>query len=244
MRWAAFAGLAVVLIANAPASAALTYSWDDGTGDWTLGAKADADFIFLNHFTVVPGGTVLNNVSVAWGDVPAGRAATIAIWQNAPGNGDPHSAQLLRAVDVTVVHPNPTNTDVFDLYSIPATTVSGELFVGVRIGALHNGSTNEYPGRFDDNPSLDNPPVSWMAASLPGQSDLTDLSLAVNGTVLPLTSVNLSQAGSFKGAFMIRADATAPEPASASILALGIVGLMLRRRSPAARRAAVRRGRV
>jgi hypothetical protein len=225
MRSFFLASLVLVLGAAAPARAAFTYQWDDGTAERMVGSTADADLIFLDRFDVITGNTVIDNVSVAWGQVPVGRAATIAVWQDPDSTGDPHNAQLLRTVAVTVNH---SNTDAYDTYAIPATIVSGTFFVGVDIGAFYDSAAHEYPARFDDDSTLASP-KSWIAAALPGQSDLTNLSLPADGTVTPLTSVNLVQGGSLKGYFMIRADAVAPEPASVVLLLLGAGGLMMRR---------------
>lgn len=83
------------------ASGTITYQWDNGTQEATIGVDAGACLLALNHFTVELGGELLDTVSVAWGRVTAGTPATIYVWSDPNQDGQPHDAVVLASVETT-----------------------------------------------------------------------------------------------------------------------------------------------
>lgn len=110
---------------------ALTYSVDDGTVEVaTIGRT------FANHFTVVPGGQTIASISIAWALVTNGTPATVKLWSDPDGNGNPGDALVLSLLVSTVAN---TNTSVgpatFATYDIPDFTLAlgQSFFVGATL---------------------------------------------------------------------------------------------------------------
>jgi hypothetical protein len=104
------------------------YRLDDGSLDTAWGTD-EPDFIWLNPFTVKPGGETLNAIEIAWGFVPANAPATLAVWSDPNGDGDPHDAHLLWKSSTPVLIQNPL-TDIFQSVLVPDVLVGqpGDLF--------------------------------------------------------------------------------------------------------------------
>jgi hypothetical protein len=167
------------------------YQLDDGTRENSVGGSA-IDFLWLNHFEVVADAPTVRFVSVAWGQVPPGEPASILIYADPSDDGDPIDAVLLTEVPTLTAD---AGDDVFTVVPVPDTDigVAGEsFFVAVAMMITPDwfpaGIDKSSPYRFR----------SWILFDSPGTIDVTDLS-----------HISLFTA-SFRGNFMIRADAEVP----------------------------------
>jgi hypothetical protein len=116
------------------------YVLDDGTGETSIGLGGGGTLIWLNQFWVQPYDTDIGSVSVAWGDVPAGRRAEILIfdgWLN-----------LLARMEVAS---EGGNNDTFYQYPIAA-WIGGTQSFFVGVCCSHFGG--EYPARLDQSSSM------------------------------------------------------------------------------------------
>ncbi|MCH7812883.1 MAG: proprotein convertase P-domain-containing protein, partial [Planctomycetes bacterium] len=137
---------------------ATLYQHDDGTHENTLGLTNGGFVIWLNHFTVEAGAGTITAISLAWGDMFAdGAAATVFLWADPNGDGDPTDAVVLASAGTTVAN---NDTDIFTNVDIPDTLVGPagtSFFVGAKIGHF----AGEHPASYDTDPPLPSP--SWIA---------------------------------------------------------------------------------
>ncbi|MFQ5806182.1 MAG: cohesin domain-containing protein [Phycisphaerae bacterium] len=144
-----------------------TYQVDDGRHETLIGAAGGGDFIWLNQFTVQPGGEEIAALALTWGRVPVGLPTTIAIWTDPDDDGDPTNAILVQTVGpVPVANPE---TDVFTVVPVPLTYV-GEIGDVFFVGAHLTHEPGQNPAPLDqDSPSHER---SWLAIG----DNLADLS--------------------------------------------------------------------
>jgi hypothetical protein len=79
------------------------YRVDDGVGERSIGIGYGT-LIWLNHFQVIPFNGYISEISVAWGDVPAGLPARLLVFDDPNNDGNPQdvtSADLLSSIPVT-----------------------------------------------------------------------------------------------------------------------------------------------
>ena len=137
------------------------YMLDDGTAEDGVGfgnGSQNFESLWMNHFDVISGQTLITTVSVAWGTPlfpdPSnnGTAVTIAIWSDPNGDGDPHDALLLGSVAGTIQN---EGTDTFVDYTFsPPVDVSAftSFFVG-DMTPMNNGPEHFYQG-LDETPPV------------------------------------------------------------------------------------------
>src|SRR5436853_4226250 len=99
------------------------YMLDDGTAEDAVGfgnGVTNSQALWMNHFDVISGQTMISTISVAWG-TPAnpdpslnGMPVTIAVWSDPNGDGDPTDGLLLGSVAGTVQN---AGTDTFVDYT-------------------------------------------------------------------------------------------------------------------------------
>ena len=91
-----------------------TYLVDDGTHEDSIGITAGARLAAINHFTVVAGAEKIDAIEVAWGNCAAGIAATVYVWEDPNGDGDPTDAQVIASAATVTAN---VDTDVFNVSS-------------------------------------------------------------------------------------------------------------------------------
>jgi hypothetical protein len=208
MRYLSFGlTLALVLASDAPTYAG-SYKLDDGSSENSIGLTAGGDLIWLNRFAADPANNVITSISVAFGNVANGTPITLAIWQDVDGN--PAHALLQNTATGVVAN---KGSDTFNTYAIPATLETGNFFVGLEI----THAAGEFPASIDtDNPQHQ----SFVAGGAAGTGNLMDL----GANQIPVQSIDPVVPGNW----LVRAEGeplTVPEPASLTLLGIGIAGL-------------------
>lgn len=195
-----FLALALGAVLVAPASA-FVYMADDGVAELDHGLANGGSMMWLTHFTVQPGGTILNQVLGAFGQVPNGAAVTAHLWSDPNGDGNPDDALSLASGSSVTSN---TLTNTFNAFTIPTIVrpVGTSFFVGFR--------------------------MSFAAGMAPARADLTNLQ-GESWVVAGNNPNNLGGAVQFDGNWLVRANAV-PEPASVLALAAGAAALLRRRR--------------
>ena len=137
------------------------YGLDDGSSENEVGLGNGGTLAWLNHFVVVPNGESIKAVRVAYGNVATGTPATVYLWDDPDGNGNPNDAQVLAAASTTVQNPG---TDTFIYVDITETYVGPEgtsFFVGV----LLQHAAGEIPAPIDQTSDQGE---SWLAGGSGG----------------------------------------------------------------------------
>lgn len=135
------------------------YQFDDGAMDGSVGT-VPRHVAWLSAHTVKAGHETIREIELAWGFMPTGTAARLALWSDPNGDGDPTDAQLLMEHEAYAVFPQ---TGVIVSEDIPDTFVGPQgssFFVGA-YGEFDPAPTM-YPAALDDD-STDL--VSWWISS-------------------------------------------------------------------------------
>jgi hypothetical protein len=155
------------------------YHVDDATHENIIGIQGGGGMIWLNEMRVVSGAETITEVRLAWGDVPTGTLARIALWHDPDGDGDPIDAELLTVVEgVSIEQPN---SGEFQTVAVPPTAVgvsSDHFFVGAHVDHIDD----QYPAAIDEDwPTFH----SWIAFG----DNLENL--AANAYILPIDFFDL-----------------------------------------------------
>ena len=176
--------------------ALLSYRIDDGAQEGAIGMPGGGYMAWLNHFTVEAAAERIGRVRLAWGAVAEGTSATVYLWSDPNGDGDPADAQVLSSARTLYQAAAPNTFTVLDLpdrYVGPAGT-------SFFIGAIVFHSDGEYPAPLDETSSQGQ---SWLAANGAYPIDPNDLGAA---GLPPNTVDNLG----FAGNWLLRAEAIGP----------------------------------
>ena len=142
------------------------YAVDDGSPEIALGAGVP--FIgWLNRMTVQPGAETVSELQIAWGALTPGTLATVGLWSDPDGDGDPTDANLLVSVPTAS---SLELTGTFVRIDIPDTFIgpSGTSFF---VGAYGEFALDAFPALVDQSaPDLG----SWYITSATA-IDPTDL---------------------------------------------------------------------
>ena len=221
--------IALVAIVAMGQHAEAQYVLDDGTAESSLGlGGTGSDVYWLAQFNALAGAENITTISIAYGsnvnaDPPVdGTASNIRIWSDPNGDGNPDDAVLLETVAGSITN---SHTDTFIDYGVNQTFNTGDsFFVGFSVETYSTAQGNFAVGRDTDT---DNSGRMWIAGNNDGNLiDPNNLSASnFYGTIGDF---------GFPGTFLIRATGgpgnVIPEPTTASLLALGLVGVMARRR--------------
>ena len=146
----------------------LSYLHDNGFGAQIGGVGTNNGptqvIAWLAHHTVAPGREIVNGFQIVWGLLPEGYPATVGLWSDPNGDGDPSDAQLVTAVQTVVESP-----------WVPATVVDipfPETDLGAPGTSFFIGAWVEGVADFPDGiPAAYDPLAasgeSWWIASLP-----------------------------------------------------------------------------
>lgn len=169
------------------------YALDDGGFEGAVGTDQQ-HIAWLNRFVVEPGQGTLTGVDLQWGSGVDGLSATVGVWSDPDGDGDPADAVLLQSVPV-VAEAGFTGTWITvpleELLLGPAGT---SFFVGV--WGIWPTAPSSYPAAFDT--SAPDGASWWIASATPIQPDsLTSGAITEYGLI--------SQVCGCDGDWMIRA---------------------------------------
>jgi len=156
---------------------AFSYHYDDGGFDGAVGTNHD-HIAWLTNFTVQPGYETITGVELEWGTMPDGWPATIAVWDDPNGDGDPADSQAL--VTVPVVSTS-SWTGVLVLEDIPDTFV-GPAGTSFFVGVFGQFNQTDFPAILDNDSTVRK--SWWIASDTPIQPDnLTGGALAEYGLI-------------------------------------------------------------
>lgn len=122
--------LGLGLASSATALAGTQYALDDGVPDSGLTYSMPADYCWFQSFTTVTDSDQITSVQVMWqpGQVPAGTAVRLCVWEDPNDDGDPADAVLVGSMAATV--PNVANL-IYSTYQLGSPAlVQGNFFVG------------------------------------------------------------------------------------------------------------------
>ena len=113
---------------------------DDGTTETSLGLTAGGQICMMNRFTCLDS---VDEVQVAYGQVPAGNAVEIAVWDDVDMDGNPSNAVRVSSHATVVTNPG---TGIFNIEVLPAPAViTGDAWVG----AIISQQAGEFPAPMD-----------------------------------------------------------------------------------------------
>ena len=137
------------------------YYIDDGNSNNAVGWVSGGNLLWLNQFTVQEGMEVITEVSVAWGTINNPPLdATVVVYSDPNGDGDPTDGVLLSSADVVTAN---ENTDTFNKYDVPDVQVGfpGDSFF---VGASVDHPADDYPASVDTSSSARR---SWLGSGPP-----------------------------------------------------------------------------
>jgi hypothetical protein len=192
---------------NVPDPRTDEYMLDDGTGENSIGLTAGGTIMWYNQFQVIAGAEDINSVGVAWGQVAAGRAAEIQIFDDPNNDGN---CQDITAADLlwsSATTSEGSNTDAFFAYPAPDVNVgaAGDFFF---VGVCCSQFSGEYPARIDQTFSWGQ---SWVGGDGAQNADCS------NPNAGSLGLLNIIDNYGLPGNWMVRASAGPPvatEPAT------------------------------
>ncbi len=134
------------------------YRYDDWTADFNIGFSPDVHIAWLNRFLVTPELQRAAAVAVSYGPLTPGTEATVYIWSDPDGDGDPADAQVIASAETTVVNPG---SDFFDVVSFPAVYL-GEPGTSFFAGVILTSPEGNFPCALDQTSSAGE---SWIIAN-------------------------------------------------------------------------------
>lgn len=194
--------------------------YDDAVG---LGGQANVQIFWSTSFTAVAGAEKITTLDVMFGfaltDVSNNSPILLTISQDANGDGIADVGGVVSSLNSTVTG---GGTGVFQNYDLPDVTfAAGQGFV---VGVLINSNSgNPFPAAQDTTNPV--PGRNWIAF---------DTTIDPNNlSTIPSGQGDFVENFGLRGNWMINANATeaVPEPATMTVLGLGAVALMRRRRN-------------
>jgi len=126
------------------------YFYDDGTAEVGLGLAAGGHLCWMHWFQTTPGAMPIKEIHTAFGssagaNPPAGNPASVYIWDDPNGDGDPSDAVLLAQVATVCTDPG---TNIFQEVNIGTVPLPS---AGFFIGAMCEHDSGTYPGPVDED---------------------------------------------------------------------------------------------
>ncbi len=187
----------------------------------SFGLTNGGDVIALNGFAVMPGFSVINTISIAFGFGTStnlnGTAFTAVLWSDPNGDGLPGDAVVL-ATASGVISGYATDTFV-DVSITPTMVLTPNFFVGFLI----THPAGAFPAALDTTaPTFAD--RSFVAGGNAGTGDINNL----NNNGLPVATI---ESLGFPGNWLIGATGVPiPEPSTYALAGLGLLGLLGLRR--------------
>jgi hypothetical protein len=135
------------------------YLYDDGTSEISLGTSGGGSFGWYQGFDTIPGYETIAEIQTQFGTCPAGSNCVVALWDDPNNDMDPSDCGAPLA-SVTGISAN-EDTDIFNVYDITDTMVSGTFFIGAIITDMLP-YPDSYPCPMDDSAGYV-APRSWIA---------------------------------------------------------------------------------
>lgn len=151
---------ACAVLICAPVWAQVTYQVDDGTIENAVGLTAGGDSWWANGFTAVAGAEGIGEIQIAFasGEVTAGQAFSVHVYEDSDDDGDPTTGTLtlLASANATVAD---ASGETFQSIAIGPATVSGGFFVAAVM--THTGG--QYPAAGDTDSTYQ--AQSWIGGT-------------------------------------------------------------------------------
>jgi hypothetical protein len=207
------------------------YQRDDNVAENSIGLNPPGgDFLWITRYTSTAATPVIQNIRAAFGTPLTinGLPARAFLWRDANNDGSPAGETVVQSAIGVVTGANanvPINNPVFTTFDFPDTFVAPgtNFFIGVAV--QHVGG--QFPAPIDQTAPLPGAGITWGAFS---PTPINPNTLGPGAAGGNLTDFITLTPNGLHGEWLLRADATVPEPASLGLLAAaGILGL--RRRS-------------
>lgn len=196
------------------------YQWDDGTTENSVGLTAGGDLAWIHGFTSVAGLETITHVNTAIGSAAfpnngalLGSTIDVYVWSDPNANPTDGGSVLLGQGSGTVTQ---VDNDVLQSIALNApVNVSGGFLIGASI--VHPAGL--FPDPLDQSQNSNG--RAFVAGDTGGNFDPNNIGGGIG--VFDMDSIGLN------GVHLLRANAI-PEPATLSLLALGGLALLRRRR--------------
>ncbi|MFH0981763.1 MAG: GEVED domain-containing protein [Planctomycetota bacterium] len=175
--------------------ARVTYVWDDGTHENSIGLTNGGEIAWMNHFVVVAGGEGIISISLAWGSVPNGTATTVYVWSDPNGDGNPSDGLVLGSAPTVVAN---ADADILTTVAVVPAAAVGPVGTSFFAGAMISHAAGYYPASVDQDSVLNG--QSWIAGDSTYNLDPNDLD---GGDVAP---VNIDTIAGLEGNWLVRAE--------------------------------------
>ena len=165
-----------------------TYQHDDGTFEYVAGQPGPpidppAYTAWLNHFTTEVAAETITEISLTWGKLEIGTPATVYLWDDPNGDGDPTDATVLASADTVSQY---YEDDTFQIVDIPDT------FVGPEGTSFFVGAIVEHDGYLDAPVMLDEDDPKgegWLGGNIAAPIDPDNLGGVYSTPVAPISEV-------------------------------------------------------
>lgn len=202
---------AVMAVAIFTSNAFAQYQLDDDTSEVQIGLTNGGQFAWGNMFAVDAGKPSIDTLEVGFGVIPVGTAFTWYVFNDDDGNPTA-GLTLLASGGSAVVNNSHIDTSIEDVISIGTVDLTGGDFVFLAVDMDTVGG--DFPAAQDSTSTAG---ASWVTFG-DGSADNWAGGSLIDGFGLP-------------GNWIIRGTTSViPEPTTAGLLAVGLVGLMARRR--------------
>jgi hypothetical protein len=208
------------------------YQRDDGVAENSIGLTAGGSFLWLTRYTSNAATPIIQNIKAAFGTPLTlnGLPVDAFLWIDANNDGSPAGEAVAATASGVIAGANPSvpiNNPTFVTFDIPDTLVTPgqNFFIGVRVQHL----AGQFPAAIDQTAPLPGAGITW-AAFVPSPGTVNPNNLQPGAPPAGQNLTDFITLAGLHGDWMLRADATVPEPVSLGLLAAtGLLGLRRRR---------------